>query len=71
MINKENNESNNNNNKIELLNKQLQQVEQKLQATADELKDVSTLYAKCVKESLEKGKKIKDFEEQKKWNVFN
>ncbi|WP_425381727.1 hypothetical protein [Spiroplasma endosymbiont of Polydrusus pterygomalis] len=65
MISKENNEGNNNNNEIELLNKQLQQVEKKLQATADELKEVSILYAKCVKESLEKGKKIKDFKEQK------
>ncbi|WP_338986116.1 hypothetical protein [Spiroplasma endosymbiont of Thecophora atra] len=43
--------------KMEKLNK-------KLQETANELEEISSLYAKSVKESLDKSKKIKELEDK-------
>lgn len=42
----------------------MEKLNKKLQETANELEEISSLYAKLVKESLDKSKKIKELEDK-------
>lgn len=51
---------NENSNNIDECKEKIEKINKKLQATADELEKISALYAKSVKDGLDKGKKIKN-----------